>query len=467
MEKTQSRREYMTQTPVPKLILSLSVPTIISMMVTAIYNTADTFFVARVSSDPAVNTAATASVGLVFTVMAVIQAFGFFFGHGSGNYLSRMLGAEKHKEADEMASTGFALALIVGIVFAIVGNIFVDPIADFLGATPTTMEFTRQYMRIILFGAPFMMAQFVINNQLRFQGSAMYSMIGLMCGAVMNLILDPLLIMGFHMQVRGAAIATVMGQFTSFVVLLIGTSRGENIRMSISNVHINGHYLFEILNGGAPSLFRQGLAAISTLLLNRTAGALGAVTMITINGAERLMGGDAAIAGMSVAGRILLMMASALIGFGQGYQPVCSFNYGAGLTKRVKEGYFFCVKVSTVFLIAIGALCFSFAPAIISLFSHDDAAVRVGVNALRYMSATLPLSGVIVLSNMMLQSIGKGLKATITAAARNGICFIPVILILPQFIGIKGVEMTQAVSDVLSLFISVPLAYSELRKFND
>ncbi len=467
MEKTQNRREYMTKTPVPKLILSLSVPTIISMMVTAIYNTADTFFVARVSSDPAVNTAATASVGLVFTVMAVIQAFGFFFGHGSGNYLSRMLGAENHKEANEMASTGFALALIVGIVFAIVGNIFVDPIADFLGATPTTMEFTRQYMRIILFGAPFMMAQFVINNQLRFQGSAMYSMIGLMCGAVMNLILDPLLIMGFHMQVRGAAIATVMGQFTSFVVLLIGTSRGENIRMSLSNVHINGHYLFEVLNGGAPSLFRQGLAAISTLLLNRTAGALGAVTMITIDGAERLMGGDAAIAGMSVAGRILLMMASALIGFGQGYQPVCSFNYGAGFTKRVKEGYFFCVKVSTVFLIAIGALCFSFAPAIISLFSHDDAAVRVGVDALRYMSATLPLSGVIVLSNMMLQSIGKGFKATITAAARNGICFIPVILILPQFIGIKGVEMTQAVSDVLSLFISVPLAYSELRKFND
>ena len=465
--KPQNRREYMTQTPVPKLILSLSVPTIISMMVTAIYNTADTFFVARVSSDPAVNTAATASVGLVFTVMAVIQAFGFFFGHGSGNYLSRMLGAENHKEANEMASTGFAMALIVGVIFAIAGNIFVDPIANFLGATPTTMEFTKQYMRIILFGAPFMMAQFVINNQLRFQGSAMYSMVGLMCGAVMNLILDPLLIMGFHMQVRGAAIATVMGQFTSFVVLLIGTSKGENIRMSLSNVHINGHYMYEVLNGGAPSLFRQGLAAISTLLLNRTAGALGAVTMVTIAGTERIMGADAAIAGMSVAGRILLMMASALIGFGQGYQPVCSFNYGAGLTKRVKEGYFFCVKVSTVFLIMIGAVCFGFAPAIISAFSHDPAAVQVGVDALRFMSVTLPLSGVIVLSNMMLQSIGKGFKATITAAARNGICFIPVILILPQFIGIKGVEMTQAVSDVLSLFVSVPLAYSELRKFND
>ncbi|MBR1670683.1 MAG: MATE family efflux transporter [Butyrivibrio sp.] len=452
MEKTQNRREYMTRTPVPKLILSLSVPTIISMLVTAIYNTADTFFVARVSSDPAVNTAATASVGLVFTVMAIIQAFGFFFGHGSGNYLSRMLGAGNHKEANEMASTGFAMALIVGVIFAVAGNIFVQPIADFLGATPTTMQFTIDYMRIILFGAPFMMAQFVINNQLRFQGSALYAMVGLMCGAAMNMVLDPLLILVFHMEVRGAAIATIMGQITSFVVLLIGTSRGENIKMSIKNVRINAHYMLELVNGGAPSLFRQGLASISTLLLNRTAGAIGS---------------DAAIAGMSVAGRIMLMMGSALIGFGQGYQPVCSFNYGAGLTKRVKEGYIFCVKYSTIFLIGIGAVCFVFAPQIISLFSKDPAAIEVGVAALRFMAAAQPLSGAIVISNMMLQSIGKGLKASITASARNGICFIPLILILPQFLGIRGVEMTQACADVLSLFIAVPMALSELKNFKD
>lgn len=449
MVKQQNRREYLTQTPVPRLILSLSVPTIISMLVTAIYNTADTFFVARVSSEPSVNTAATASVGLVFTVMAIIQAVGFFCGHGSGNYLSRMLGAGNHKEANEMASTGFAMAVILGIIFAVVGNIFVEPIALFLGATETTMRFTQEYMRIILFGAPFMMAQFVINNQLRFQGSAVYAMVGLMCGAVMNIVLDPLLILVFHMEVRGAGIATVMGQMTSFIVLFIGTSKGENIKMSIKNVHINGHYIKEIINGGAPSLFRQGLAAVSTLLLNRTAGAIG---------------GDAAIAGMSVAGRIMLMMASALIGFGQGYQPVCSFNYGAGLTKRVKEGYFFCVKVSTAFLVMIGAVCFIFAPNIIALFSKDPAAIEVGIKALRYMSVTLPLSGTLVISNMMLQSIGKGLKATITASARNGICFIPLILILPQFLGIRGVEMTQSCADILSLIITVPLAYSELKK---
>ncbi|MBQ9301644.1 MATE family efflux transporter [Butyrivibrio sp.] len=449
---TQNRREYLTTTPIPKLILSLSVPTIISMLVTAIYNTADTFFVARVSSDPVVNTAATAAVGLVFTVMALIQATGFFCGHGSGNFLSRMLGAGNHKEANEMASTGFALSLILGVIFAVVGNIFVEEIAQFLGATSTTMQFTMDYMRIILFGAPFMMAQFVINNQLRFQGSAVYAMVGLMCGAVMNIVLDPLLILVFHMQVRGAAIATVMGQITSFIVLLIGTSKGENIKLSIKNVHINGYYLKEIVNGGAPSLFRQGMAAIATLILNRTAGAIGS---------------DAAIAGMSVAGRVMMMMASALIGFGQGYQPVCSFNYGAGLTKRVKEGFIFCVKYSTVFLVGIGVVCFIFAPDIIALFSKNPMAMEVGVAALRFQACTLPLSGTIVISNMMLQSIGKGVKASIMASSRNGLFFIPMILILPPLLGILGVEMAQSCADVLSFGLAIPLAASELKKFND
>ncbi len=450
---TQNRREYLTTTPIPKLIMTLAFPTIMSMLVTGIYNTADTFFVARVSNDPTVNTAATAAVGLVFTVMALIQATGFFCGHGSGNYLSRMLGAENYKEADEMASTGFALAIILGVIFAIVGNVFLTDIASALGAkSAQSLAFTKDYMRIILLGAPFMMAQFVINNQLRFQGSAYYAMIGLMSGAVMNMVLDPLLIMGFRMQVTGAAIATVMGQVTSFVVLLIGTTKGENIKLSIKNVRLNIHYLLEIVNGGIPSLFRQGLAAIATLLLNRTAGAIGS---------------DAAIAGMSVATRIMMLMASALIGFGQGYQPVCSFNYGAGLLKRVKDGFNFCVKYSTLFLIGIGAVCYYFAPNLIALFSKDQAAVEVGIKALRFQCITLFLSGPIVISNMMLQSIGKGVKASITASARNGICFIPLILLLPRLFGITGVEITQSCADILSTLIAVPLAYSELRTFKD
>ncbi len=446
MKKTQDRFEYMTTTPVPKLISTLAVPTIISMLVTGIYNTADTFFVGKISTE------ATAAVGLVFPVMAMVQALGFFCGHGSGNFLSRMLGAGKKEEANNMASTGFALSLIFGLIVSGAGIVFSTQIANVIGATESTMEDTLNYMRIILLGAPFMMGQFVINNQLRFQGSAMFAMIGLMCGAIINIVLDPLLILEFDMGVTGAAIATVSGQIASFIVLLIGSRRGENIRLSIHNVHINGHYLFEIINGGIPSLFRQGLAAVATMLLNNAAGELG---------------GDAAIAGMSVVTRIMMLVVSALIGFGQGYQPVCSFNYGAGLKKRVREGYFFCIKYGTIFLTIAGALCFIFAPTVVGWFRDDADVIEVGTVALRWQSSVLPLISTIIMTNMMLQSIGKGFKASITASARNGIFFIPLILILPKCFGILGVEMTQSCADILSLGLSLPLAYSELKKMKD
>ncbi len=441
---SHGRREMMTQTPVPRLICSLAVPTIISMLVTGFYNTADTYFVGQLS------TQATAAVGLVFSVMAIIQALGFFCGHGSGNYLSRMLGAENKKEANEMASTGFALALIMGVIVAILGNVFARPIATALGAGETTMADTLVYLRIILIGAPFTMGQFVINNQLRFQGSAVYAMIGLMCGAVINVGLDPLLIFVFDMGTAGAATATISGQIISFCVLLIGSSKGENIRLHISNVHINAHYLKEIINGGAPSLFRQGLAAVATLLLNHAASSLG---------------GDAAIAGMSITTRVLMMMASALIGFGQGFQPVCSYNYGAGLTNRVKEGFFFCIKYGTIFLLVLSALCFGFAPGVIGWFRDDPDVIAVGTVALRAQCVTMPLLASSTMVNMMLQSCGKGFKASITASARSGIFFVPMILILPVFFGLTGVEFAQAAADVLAFGLAIPLAASELKKF--
>ena len=447
MSEKMSRREMLTETPIPQLIVKLSIPTIISMLVTALYNSADTYFVGKISTE------ATAAVGLVFSVMAVIQSLGFFCGHGSGNYLSRMLGADKKKEANEMAATGFAVALILGTILAIVGNIFVHQIAGWLGATSgDTLQETENYMRIILIGAPFMMGQFVINNQLRFQGNAVYAMGGLMCGAVINIFLDPLLILVLGWGVTGAAVATVAGQITSFTVLLIGSRRGENIKIQFKNIHINGFYLLELANGGAPSLLRQGLAAISTLLLNRFAGQYG---------------GDAAIAGMSIVSRVFLMMLSALIGFGQGYQPVVSFNYGAGILKRVREGYFFCVKWGFIFLFAIASLCFIFAPHIVGWFRDDAAVIEVGTLALRCQAVVLPLSAPIVITNMMLQSMGKGVKASILASARNGLCFIPLILILPMFLGLLGVQITQTCADIITTVMSVPMAYSELKKMKE
>ena len=446
MRSRPDRHTYLTQTPIPRLIWSLAVPTIISMLVTGIYNSADTYFVGRIS------TQATAAVGLVFSVMAIIQALGFFCGHGSGNSLSRMLGAGRTRDANEMAATGFALALLLGVIVALVGNLFAGPIADFLGATDSARADTVAYMRIILLGAPFMMGQFVINNQLRFQGSAMYAMVGLMVGAVMNVGLDPLLMFTFGLGVRGAAIATVTGQISSFFALLIGSRRGENIRLDLRNVRLNGKNLLEITNGGMPSLARQGLAAVSTLLLNRFA---------------RVYGGDAAIAGMSIVTRILMLNVSVLIGFGQGYQPVCSFNYGAGLNRRVREGYFYCLKIGTLMMTIAGALCVLFAPTVVGFFRDDPAVIPIGARALRWQASVLPLLTTSILTNMMLQSMGKGIKASICSSARNGIFFIPLILTLPHFFGLAGVEMTQAWADVLAFLLAVPMAWSELKNMKE
>ncbi|MCR4837345.1 MAG: MATE family efflux transporter [Eubacterium sp.] len=454
IKSTQKSDRYtmMTETPVPKLIMRLAVPTIISMLVTGLYNMADTYFVAQI---PDKGTQATAAVGIVFPMMAVIQALGFMFGHGSGNFLSRMLGAGKKKEASEMASTGFALALLTGLLVLSLGTVFLRPLTEFLASsdvTEETLDLTMQYARIILIGAPFMMCQFVINNQLRFQGAAMYAMVGLLAGAVINVGLDPLLILGFDMGVRGAALATISGQAFSFIILLAGSRRGENIKLHFRNIHINGYYIGQVLNGGFPSLVRQGMAAIATVLLNRAAGEYGQ---------------EAAIAGMSIVTRVLMMLSSALIGFGQGYQPVCSFNYGAGKKDRVRQGFWFCLRWGTVFLVVVSAVCILFAPDIVRIFRDEPAVVEVGSAALRYQAATLPLLATTVMINMMLQSIGKGVKASVTASARNGLFFIPAILVLPIFLGLTGVEMAQAVADVCSICLAIPLAASELRKMRE
>ncbi len=444
MKKSKKNRyEYLTTTPINRLIPALAIPTIISMLVTSIYNMADTFFVGKIS------TQATAAVGLVLPVMAVIQALGFLCGHGSGNCLSRMLGAKKNKEASEMASTGFAISIILGLMITLAGYLLLTPIASLLGASHGTMSMTKEYLKIILLGAPFTTSQFVINNQLRFQGNANQAMIGILSGAVINVALDPLFIFTFHMGVAGAALATVMSQFISFTILLIQSRQGENIRLNIKNVHINKYYILEILNGGAPSLFRQGLASVSTVFLNVIAGKYG---------------GDAAIAGMSVVTKVAMFAGSALIGFGQGFQPVCSFNYGAKLTKRVKEGFFFCIKYSTLFLILMAVAGYIYAPDIIRFFRNDNEVVKIGAKALRFQAISFPLMGCIVLSNMLLQSIGKGVKASIMSSARNGIFLIPCIIILPPIFGLTGVEMSQMWADVFSLIMAIPMSMSEIKK---
>ena len=435
----------MTTAPIPGLVTRLAVPTIISMLVTAFYNMADTFFVGRIG------TSASAAVGVVFSLMAIIQACGFFFGHGSGNYISRALGANDGEDAERMAATGFFSALLTGALLAAVGILLIRPLARVLGSTETILPYAVDYMRVILIGAPWMMSSLVLNNQLRFQGSAFYSMIGIASGAVINIALDPLLIFTFDMGIAGAALATIISQFVSFCLLLAGTLRGGNLRIRIKNFTPNGHYLKSIVNGGMPSLCRQGLNSVGTICLNLSAGIYG----------------DAAIAAMSIVSRIVMFANSCVIGFGQGFQPVCGFCYGAKKYERVKQAFWFCVKSATIFLCCAAVLAFAFAPQLVAVFRKGDADVAaIGSVALRAQCLTFPLSAWIVLCNMMMQTIGKSVRASFLAMARQGLFFVPAVLILPRVLGLFGLQISQAVADVITFCASIPLQLSVFREMD-
>lgn len=444
IKTAQDKYKMMTTKPIPGLITSLAIPTIISMLVTSFYVMADTYFVGQI------NTQSTAAVGISFSIMAIIQAFGFFFGHGSGNYISRKLGAKDYDNAEKMASTGFFYAFSFGIIIAIIGNLFLTPICILLGSTETILPYAENYLGIILLGAPFMASSLVLNNQMRFQGNAVYAMIGIIIGAIINIGLDPLLIFVFDMGVSGAALSTIISQFCSFLVLIYMDSKGTNIKIKFKNFTPTFSYLKEITYGGIPSLSRQGLVSLSTIMLNVAAGAYG----------------DAAIAGMSIVTRICMFINSFVIGFGQGFQPVCGFNYGAGLYRRVREGFYYSVKSGVIFLTVCAIIGYIFAPEVVSWFRKDDAEViAIGARALRWQLITLPLGAWVILCNMMLQTIRIPARALILSSARQGLFFIPLIIILPYFLGLKGVEMCQAVSDFCSFILAFPLTVPVLKRF--
>ncbi|MEG1657753.1 MAG: MATE family efflux transporter [Oscillibacter sp.] len=442
-EQQEEKFKRLTEDPVGRLICRLAVPCIVSMLVTAFYNMADTFFVGMLDSN-----SATGAVGVVFSLMAIIQAVGFFFGHGSGNFISRELGKHKVEESSNMAATGFFSALATGLLICVLGQIFLTPLARLLGSTPTILPYAKDYLRIILYGAPWMTASLVLNNQLRFQGSAAYAMVGIASGAVLNIALDPLLIFGFDMGIAGAAWATIISQLISFCLLLAGCERGGNIRIRPSRIQFKGYYYKMIFRGGIPSLARQGLASVAVICLNHASQPYG----------------DAAIAAMSVVSRVMMFGGSALIGFGQGFQPVCGFNYGAQLYSRVKQGFWFCFKTATGFLVVVSALGFVFAPQVIALFRDDAEVIAYGTLALRLQCITFPFQAWVVFSNMMLQTINRTGPAAFLAAARQGIFFIPLVWLLSSTLGMVGVQMTQPLSDVLTLACAVPLQLKVLRE---
>lgn len=436
----------MTQGPVEKVILSLSVPTIISMLVTSIYNMADTFFVSKI------NTSASGAVGVAFSLMIIIQGIGFTLGMGAGNYISRLLGQKDREYSSKVLATSFFTALLLGTILTTLGLIFLDPLVYALGATETIAPYAKDYIRYILIGLPFMAASFVLNGTLRFQGSAYYAMIGIATGGILNIILDPIFIFYFKMGTGGAALATIISQFVSFCILFYNSSIDGNIKVSFKDFTPTWEMYREILRGGLPSFYRQALASVALICLNFSAGIYG----------------DAAIAAMSIVSRVIHFAISVMIGFGQGFQPVCGFNYGAKLYDRVLKGFWFCVKISALTLGILSLAGLLFSPKIIAAFRKEDMEViAIGTGALRLQALTLPLAAWTIMTNMLLQTIGRSREASIVSISRQGLFFIPAILILPKLFGLLGVQLSQPVSDIFSFILAIPIGkivINEIRK---
>ena len=452
----QEKFQWLTTAPIPGLVGRLAVPTVISMLITSIYNMADTYFVGSLG------TSAQGAVGVVFSLMAIIQALGFTFGNGSGNYVSRLLGQQRREEAETVAATGFFSGVMVGLALTVGGLLFLDPLVGLLGATDTVLPYAREYARYILIGAPWMVGAFVLNNLLRFEGSATYAMMGITAGGILNMLLDPffifptrqwygLTIFGLDMGVGGAALATIISQAVSFLILLFNSGRGGTLPIRIRRFAPGQGRLWVIIKGGLPSMYRQGLASVASILLNWAA--------------KPYL--DAAQAAMAIVSKVTMFAGSAMIGFGQGFQPVCGFNYGAGLYDRVRKGFWFCVRVGTLVMAAIALGGVLAAPWVVGAFQKNDPeVVRMGVFALRLHLSTLPLTAYIIINNMMLQTVGENVRASVLALARQGLFFVPFILLLPIAMGFSGVAAAQPVADVCSFLLAIPLSAGFLRKMH-
>jgi len=433
----------MTTTPVEKLVLKFAGPSIVIMLTSAIYNITDTFFVSTLGTSQA------AAVGIAFPLMAVIQAMGFFFGQGTGNFMARALGAKDSEGASKMAATGLFSGFIVMAFIAGLGLIFLNPLVNGLGATETIKPYAADYTFFVLLASPWMVAATVLNQQLRFQGNAVFAMTGMLAGAVLNIALDPLFIFVFNLGVMGAAVATLISQMTSFFILFFYASRQKgNVRISFKNFSPSIARYAEMFKGGVPALIRQGLMSIAGIIINHFARPYG----------------DAAIAAITISNRISMFAFSAVLGFGQGFQPVCGFNYGAKLYSRVKKAFWFCVRFCFFILLIIAVILAVFAPVIIALFRKDDLEViAIGALGLRLQCISLPFIAAAVIVNMLTQTMGKALEASIVAFSRQGLFLIPSLFILSPLLGLTGIQLSRPVSEFASLVIIIPILIRTLK----
>ncbi len=431
----------MTETPIPRLVVTLGIPTTISMLVTNIYNMADTFFVGILG------TSASGAIGIVFGFMSIIQAFGFMYGQGSGSIISRKLGQQNEKEASIYASTGFFLSLSTGALLAVIGFLCMDPLLRLLGSTETILPYARTYVFYIMLSSPLMMSSFTLNNVLRYEGKASLAMIGLVAGSLLNIAGDPVFMFAFHMGIAGAGLSTALSQCVSFSILLSAFLRGRTqSRLAIRNFRFGK--VWDIVSTGFPSMIRQGLASLSTMVLNHCAAVYG----------------DAAIAAMSIVSRINFFMFAVGLGMGQGFQPVAGYNYGAQRFSRVRSAFRFTLVLSEGMLGVTAAIGFLLSPVVVGWFRNDPAVIAVGSVALRYQCVALLFQPLSVMSNMTFQITGQRALASFTAMLRSGLYFIPVVVVLSLLTGVWGIETAQAIADVLAFLTVLPLIVRFFRK---
>lgn len=445
-KNADSQYNKMVNTPVWKLVSTLAIPTIISMMVTSIYNMADTFFVSQISTE------ASAAVGIVFPIMSIIQAFGFTFGMGSGSLISIKLGQKKNEEASSIASTAFFSALFVGLIILVFGNIFSSHIISLIGASDAVLPYANGYARYIFFGAPLMCASFVMNNDLRAEGKSVFSMVALTSGGILNMILDPIFIFVLDLGISGAAIATLISQTVSFSILVSWYLRKKSICViSIKLISAKASVYGKIIATGLPSLARQGLASFSSILLNTMAGHFG---------------GDCAVAAMAIVTKISFFLGSIIIGVGQGFSPVSGYNYGAKKYDRVIKAWTFMVSSSFCLMLVCCTFFCIFSEQVIRSFRNDPAVIEIGKAALRYQCFVIPFVPFIMGTNMLMQSTRHVKQALFLSLNRQGVYFIPSILILSTAFGLLGVEISQAVADILSVCTTIPFMVWFVKKIN-
>lgn len=438
------RLQLMESAPINKAITTMAIPATAGMLLSAIYNLADTAFVSRLG------TSQIGAVGIIFPLMMLISAVGMTFGMGAGSYISRLLGTKDFDMANKTASTAFFSTVFISIVLLLIGFPLRSNLVVLFGATDSILKYANQYIVYILIAMPFMMGVMVLNTMLRAEGSAKLSMIGMASGAVLNIILDPIFIFVFKMGVSGAALATAISQFVSFVILITPYFRRKSIlhlrlKMFTFKLKLYG----EILKIGIPSFLRQGLSSFSFVLLNGAAG---------------LYGGDSAIAALTIMLRVMMFILMIIFGIGQGFLPVAGYNYGARNYDRLLKGLYFTIKVCMVISL-FGTISFVFfGGMILNLFKVSEEVAIIGVKAFRYTGFIMPALGFVIPVNMLYQAMGRGIPATLLSISRQGIFFIPIILILPKLIGLNGVLMAQPIADLCTLIFTALLSISLFRE---